>query len=322
MKYIFLIFLILFFAINMGASGIAPSFASSYGGRLIKKKNMYILFAFFVILGAVTLGRNVSVTLGKSLIPQECISFNAVLVILGSASIALFLANIFKIPQSTSQVTVGAVAGAGLYFSHLNFKILLYKILPMWFILPVLSYFLTWLIYRRIYPPEHDNMHIYQRLFSNEKKLRLLAIAAGCYVAFAIGSNNVGNAVGPLFGAGIIGVNLGLILVSPIFGLGALILGRGTLDTAGKDVIPLGVFSSALISFVTATLLIFASILGIPQSLVQLNILSIFAVSCVKDGHKCTIGKELTKKTFFIWAITPLISLSLSYMLLYVINKM
>lgn len=315
-KYIFLIFLTVFFALNMGASGIAPSFASTYGGSLIKKKNAVALFAFFVILGAVTLGRNVTVTLGKGLLPQEFMSFDVVLAILSSATLGLFIANVLKIPQSTSQVTVGAIVGAGLYFKHLNAQNLFFKILPMWVILPLLSYILTWLIYRRIYPPEHDNLHIYQKLFANEKKLRLLALAASCYVAFAVGTNNVANAVGPLFGAGILGVNLGLILVSPIFGIGALALGKGTLETAGKEIIPLGLFSSVLVSFVTATLLIFASVIGIPQSLVQLNICSIFAVSCLKDGHRCTLDQQLTKKTFFIWAVTPLISMILSYLLL------
>ncbi len=319
-KYILLTFLTVFFALNMGASGIAPSFASTYGGGLIRKKKALLLFGFFVVLGAVTLGRGVAVTLGKSLLPQEFINFNVVLVILGAAALGLFLANILKIPQSTSQVTVGAIVGAGLYFKHLNLNTLLWKILPMWIILPLFSYFLTWLIYRRIYPPEHDNLHIYQKLFANEKKLRLSALAMSCYVAFAIGTNNVGNAVGPLFGAGILGINLGLVLVSPLFGIGALVLGKGTLETAGKEIVPLGLFSSTLVSFVTATLLIFASILGIPQSLVQLNIFSIFAISCLKNGHKSTLGQRLTKKTFFIWAITPLISVTLSYLLLSLIR--
>jgi len=304
----------------MGASGIAPSFASTYGGRLIKKKNALVLFAIFVILGAVTLGKNVALTLGKGLLPQEFVSFNVVLVILGAATVGLFLANILKIPQSTSQVTVGAILGAGMYFKHLNQKTFFLKILPMWIILPLLSYVLTWLIYRKIYPPEHDNLHIYQKLFANEKKLKVSALVASCYVAFAIGTNNVGNAVGPLFGAGILGVNLGLILVSPVFGVGALALGKGTLETAGKEIVPLGLFSSTLVSFVTATLLIFASLLGIPQSLVQLNILSIFAVSCLKNGHRCTLDQRLTKKTFLIWAVTPLISLALSYLLLSLIK--
>jgi len=304
----------------MGASGIAPSFASAYGGRLIKKRSALLLFAIFVILGAVTLGRNVALTLGKGLLPQEFVSFDVVLVILVAATAGLFLANLLKIPQSTSQVTVGAILGAGMYFNDLNQRTFFLKILPVWILLPLLSYLFTWLIYRKVYPPEHDNLHIYQKLFANEKKLKLLALIASCYVAFAIGTNNVGNAVGPLFGAGIMGINIGLILVSPLFGIGALILGKGTLETAGKEIIPLGLFSSTLVSFVTATLLIIASSLGIPQSLVQLNILSIFAVSCLKDGHKCTLDRQLTKKTFLIWAITPLISLVLSYSLLFMIK--
>ncbi len=316
-KYILLGFLTIFFAFNMGASGIAPSFASTYGARLIKKKKAIALFTLFVILGAVTLGRNVASTLGKNILPQEFISFDVVLVILGAATLGLFLANILKIPQSTSQVTVGAIVGAGLYFQHLNLKTIFWKILPMWVVLPLLSYILTWLIYRKIYPPEHDNLHIYQKLFANEKKLRLLALIASCYVAFAIGTNNVGNAVGPLFGAGILGINLGLVLVSPLFGIGALLLGKGPLETAGKEIVPLGLFSSTLVSFITATLLIFASTLGIPQSLVQLNIFSIFAVSCLKNGHRSTLGQRITKKTFLIWTVTPLISIILSYIFLY-----
>ena len=113
--------------------------------------------------------------------------------------------------------------------------------------MPVAAYFLTWLIYRSIYPPEHDNLHIYERLFANEKKLRLSALAASCYVAFAIGANNVGNAVGHLFGAGIVAVNLGLLIVSPVFGIGAFLLGKRNLETAGKDIVHLGLFSSTIV---------------------------------------------------------------------------
>jgi len=321
-KYIILAILAVFFSLNMGASGIAPSFAPVYGGRLIKKSSAVLLFGLFVVLGAVTLGRGVTITLGKNLLPKEVLSFDTALIILAAATCGLFLANILKIPQSTSQVTVGAIVGAGLYFKELNIKIICLKMLPMWVVLPLFSYILTWLVYRMIYPPKHDNLHIYQRIFANEKRLKLSALAASCYVAFAIGSNNVGNAVGPLFGAGILGINLGLILFSPVFGIGALVLGKGPLETAGKEMVPLGLFSSTLISFVTATLLIVASVLGIPQSLVQLNICAIFAVSCLKNGHRHTLSRQLTRKTFFIWAVTPLVSLIISYMLLFLINRL
>nr|MBP7216522.1 anion permease [Candidatus Omnitrophota bacterium] len=291
-KHALLILIIIIFALNMGASGIAPSFASLYGARLIKKRNAVFNFSLFVILGAVLLGKGVSATLGKSLVAQQVLTADVVLVILGAATVGLFLANLLKIPQSTSQVTVASIAGAGLYFQQLNVKTVFFKIVPFWVILPALSFALTWLLYRIIYPPEHNNVHIYQTLFANEKKLKISALVASCYVAFAIGTNNVGNAVGPLFGAGMVTIPAGLLVISPLFGLGAALLGAGTLETAGKDIVPLGLFSSTLVSFVTATLLIVASIMGIPQSLVQLNLCSIFAISCLKNGHHCTLGQH------------------------------
>lgn len=321
MKGIFLIGAVLFFAMNMGASGIAPSFAAIFGSKLIKKRNALLLFSIFVILGAVALGRNVSLTLGKNLLPKEFLNFDTVLIIILSASLSLFLANVLKIPQSTSQVTVGAITGAGVYFKHLYFKTLFLKIIPMWIILPLLSYLSTLLLYRIIYPPKHGNLYIYEKIFAHENKLRIAAILVSCYVAFAIGTNNVANAVGPLFGSGILGILPGLIFISPLFGLGAWFIGKGPLETAGKEIVPLGIFSSTLVSFVTATLLLFASMLSIPQSLVQLNICSIFAIGSLKNGHKSTLDLHITKKTFIIWAFTPLLSVLISYLALLIKNR-
>ncbi len=317
-KSIILVVVVVFFAMNMGASGIAPSFAAMYGGRLIKKKKALLLFGIFVILGAVFLGRNVALTLGKDILSQKFISFDGTLIILTSASLSLFLSNILKIPQSTSQVTVGAIVGIGLYFKHLYVDILFFKILPMWLILPLASYILTFVLYRMIYPPGQHNLHLYQKIFAHGKKIRLSSLIVSCYVAFAIGTNNVANAVGPLFGADIVGINYGLFLVAPLFSIGAWIIGKGPLETAGKEIVPLGLVSSTMVSFVTGTLLIFASIIGIPQSLVQLNLASIFAISSLKNGHKYTLDQHITRKTFAVWFITPLLSLILSYLLAHI----
>lgn len=315
LKYGLLVIVVIFFAINMGASGVAPSFAATYGGKLIKKKTALSIFGIFVIIGAVILGGNVAITLGKGLIPNELVDLDAVLVILSSATLSLFLANMLKIPQSTSQVTVGAIVGVGLYFQHLNTKTLFYKILPMWVLLPLASYFLTLILYRLIYPPKHDNLHIYQTMFANEKKLKRSALIASCYVAFAIGTNNVANAVGPLYGAGILDVRSGLLYIAPLFGVGAWLMGGKLLKTVGREIVPLGKASGALVSFVTATLLIVASFMGIPQSLVQLNLASIFAISSVKNGHRYTLDQHLTKKTFIVWAVTPVLSVVMAYLL-------
>lgn len=301
---------------NMGASGVAPSFAAPYGAKMIRRMPAILLFAVIVVIGAVLLGKNVSITLGKSLLPKEFMHFDVALIILAAASLSLFAANILKIPQSTSQVTITAVVGAGLYFGHLSWRTLLLKIIPMWIVLPLLSYLLTLALYRIIYPPREGNLRLYEKIFLHENKLRIVSLALSCYVAFAIGSNNVANAVGPLSGAGIIGVMTGLLLISPLFGAGAFVMGKGNLETAGKEIVPLGTFSASLVSFVTGSLLIVASVLGVPQSLVQLNIFSILAVSSLKKGAQSTIDHHVTQKTFIIWAVTPLLSAAIAYGLL------
>lgn len=314
-KTILLIIVVAFFAVNMGASGIAPTFSAVYGGRLIKRRAAAALFTIFVILGAATLGRGVVKTLSQGILPQNLLNFDTALVIIAAATLSLFLANILGIPESTSMVTVGAVVGAGLYFKDIEWRTFLWLV-PLWITFPLVSFVATFLLYRIIYPPHRGNLWLYQKIFSNEKKLKVLAVLISCYGAFAVGTNNVANAVGPLAGAKVIDQNMALLLISPIFGLGALFFGKRNIETFGKEVVPLGLITSSLVSLVTASLLLIASSLGAPFPYVQLNALSIFAISCVKNGHSVTLSHHITRRTFMVWTLTPLLAISVSYLLL------
>lgn len=299
----------------MGGSGIAPTFSAAFGARLIRKKFAALLFTVFVILGAVTLGRGVVKTLSQGILPREFLSPDVALIILLAATSSLFLANLLAIPESTSMVTVGAVTGAALYFRHIQLKTFFWLI-PMWIGFPLISFALTFWLYRMIYPPAHKNLWLYQKIFSNEKKLQKLALIISCYGAFAVGTNNVANALGPLVGAKLININTGLWLIAPIFGLGALVFGRRNIETFGKEVVPLGLITSNIVCLVTGSLLILASSLGAPFPYVQLNALSIFAISCIKNGHKVTLSHHITKRTLMVWTLTPLLAVSVSYILL------
>lgn len=298
----------------MGASGIAPTFSAAYGGRMIKKKLAALLFTIFVILGAATFGRGVAKTLSSGILPKELITIDAAIIILASATLSLSLANLLGIPESTSMVTVGAVVGTGLYFQHIQAKTFLWLI-PLWILFPAASFIITFLLYKIIYPPHHRNLWLYEKIFSNEKKLKILAIVISCYGAFAVGTNNVANAVGPLLGAKVMDVNTGLVLIAPLFGLGALFFGERNIETFGKEVVPLGLITSNLVCLVTGSLLILASILGAPFPYVQLNALSIFAISCIKNGHNFTLSHHITRKTFMVWTLTPLLAIIVSYIL-------
>ncbi len=314
-KVILLIIIVIFFVMNMGGSGIASAFSASYGSKMIKKKFAVILFTIFVFLGAFSIGRNVVETLSSGIISKEFISFDVALIIILSATLTLTLANFLKIPQSTSMVTVGAMVGAGIFFGRIYLKVL-FPMFLTWITLPIIAYILTYYLYKKMYPPSNRNLWIYERFLTKGKGLRLFTIIASCYGAFAIGTNNVANAIGPLVGAGTITPSLGLLLVTPFFGLGGFVFGKKTIGTFANEIVPLGTISAPLISFVTGTLLILASVLGFPFPYVQLTGLSTLAISSVKNGHKYTMRQNVVKKIFMVWTITLLVSTGLAFLLL------
>ena len=143
----------MFLAINMGGSGTAPSFSAAYGANVIRKSLIPGLFGFTVFLGAIIAGKATATTIGTGLLAPELFGFTLVSIILFSVSISLLIANLFGIPQSTSQATVMAVTAPALYFSRLNTEKLFLEIIPAWFILPVFSFFITFLIGKYIYKP-------------------------------------------------------------------------------------------------------------------------------------------------------------------------
>lgn len=314
MTEVLLIIVAVLFAINMGGSGIAPSFAASVGAKIVSRKRAIFLFGIFVLLGALALGKNVSFTIGKQIIPPEFMNLESALIILISSTVVLFLTNLLGIPISTSEATVGAVTGVGIFFKHVNLHTLFFRIIPFWFILPLFSYLITLTVYRIIYPPSPRNLLLYEKVFINAKKMRFLTLLASCYVAFSIGANNVANAVGPLLGAGILGPFEGLALFSPLFGVGASLVGKKNLSTTGKKVVPMGSVSSFLVSFITATLLVFASYMGIPQCSVNISLCSILAINRLKHNDGCPYG-NLQPKIFSIWVVSPLLSMFLSFLM-------
>jgi len=312
-SYGVLALLVVLFALNMGGSNFAASFAAAHGGRIITKGKAQALFAVFVFLGAVTVGRPVATTLGNKIIPHDLLTFRMVIVVLVSATGSLFLANLLHVPQSTSMVTVAAIAGVGLSHRHVFGKTFFY-IVPFWVLLPLAGYVLTYYLGRIVYPPRKSNFWIYERIMNHKDRLRAFVIIASCYNAFSVGTNNVANAVGPLMGAGIIGSLSGLALVAPVFGAGSVLF-SSMLKTTGQKIVPLGLLTATIICLVTGTLMIIASLFGVPQSFVMIKVASLFAIGGLKNGHRVMFANPMTKKTYISWVIMPIVTLAVSFLL-------
>lgn len=304
--------LALFFALNMGGASFAAAFAAPYGGRFINQHKAALLFIVFVIFGSLLLGQKVSITLGRDLVPADLINMRAVTVIFFSAGMSMFVSNMMKIPQSTSFVTVAAIAGVGAYHGRLNVNTF-YYLLPFWVLLPMFSYLITHLLTGWVYPPRQSNFWVYERFINHQNKLKKLVIAMSCYSAFAVGTNNVANVAGPLMGSvRTYSLNELLFVFAIIYGAGAFVFTE-PLKTAGEKVVPLGLLTATIISLVCGSLMLVASAFGVPQSFVMLNMGAIFAVSSLKDGHHLTFRKPLARRALYTWTINPIITFFVSW---------
>ncbi len=313
MQTALLVILVSFFAMNMGASGFAPSMAASYGAGFLNRFQAVAFFSLFVLLGAVVAGGRVAETISHDIIPASYTDVKVALVVITSATITLFLANLLKIPQSTSQVTVGSLVGVGISVGRLSgssFRLMV----PLWFILPLAAYVITLVLGKWLYPRLRHYV-LAQNVMRRYRLLQTFVIASSCYAAFSIGSNNVANASGPLAGASVAGALTATLFLAPFFGMGAAALGFGNLETAGKEISPLGVLSATLVSLVGASLLLLASGLGMPASEVQIKLGAIFAIGVVKNGHAFMLRNPAARRAAVVWAVAPLISVVIAWAL-------
>lgn len=323
----------IFLAINMGGSGTAPAFSAAYGSNIIKRTLIPGLFGIAVFVGAIVGGKETAKTIGKGLLNPELMNFTIVSIILFSVAISLLIANLFGIPQSTSQSTVLAVIAPAIYFQSLNTDKLFYEVLPTWFIMPIVSFILAFLIGKYIYKPIRKKGYTISKKINEHHILECIVILMSVYVAFSIGTNNVANAVGPLatMAANELGIGddkfahiliLATLIVAPSFGIGSSFFGHKVVQKTGKEIVLFGRIEAVIIAFISASLLLTASLVkGIPTSLVQLNVAAILGIGVAKLGYKNIFRKTEVNKFFIMWVISPIIAFSIALLLVYLADK-
>jgi sulfate permease len=304
-----------FFALNMGGSTMAPAFGVALGAKILGRRTAAGLFCAFLVAGSLALGALTATTLSRDIVPLGTLDLRTTLIMVGAAAAALFLANVLRIPQSTVWVTVFALSAVGLARGNLNQKTLTTRFLPVWVLLPLASFAATTTLTRIFYPMRGWNTRLHEHLLKHTWKLRALVIASSCYVAFAAGGNNVANVVGPLVAAGVMDVTPAFLLMAPIYAFGGVLF-RAPTKTVGREIVPIGLFSATICNLVTGSLIIVASLLKVSQSLVQVNMAAVLAVSFIKDGGHVAVRSRTLWRVFGLWLLTPLIAFGLTWILL------
>lgn len=308
-----LLIISIFLGMNMGASGFSISFTPSYGSGLLTRKKAILFYTIFVLIGGLLIGPRVITTLTTK-ISQTSFGEYSGLIIIISSGLMMFLTNLLRIPQSTSFITVSAFTGAAFYYHQVNWHTII-KILYIAVLFCILAFLITYFIKKIFYPPRNSNFRLYEKSFVHNNKLKKFIVWTDCFSAFAVGTNNIANVVAPILLSVSVNPILYILPIGLSFGIGGLVFGKGVINTISKEIIPIGQISAGIISLVTSSFVIIASLLGLPTPYVQFTTFSVLAISSVKDGFYLTYKKSVVKKIISVWVALPILTFLLSYLL-------
>ena len=282
---------------NIGANDTANCVGTSVGSGLLSYRGAIYLVAIFVIIGALLEGENVATTIGKGVVKAELPTL-AVLVAMLSAGIFVTMATYLKLPVSTSQSIVGAVAGIGLAVgAPVDFG-KLFQIVQIWVLNPFLAGTLSYVIYRVVAIP----LRRVRRVGFWDRAMAIMVLASAAYMAFSLGSNDVGNSIGPLFNLGF-DIRILVLLGGVALATGALTFGHRVTETIGGSIVildPLSAFSAQAAAAMGVHLF---SILGIPVSTSQAVVGAVVGVGFVKGIR--AISRRRVLEILIGWVATP-----------------
>lgn len=288
------IFLVgIYTAWNMGANDVANSISTSIGSRAITLKQALIIVSILIPVGAIFFGKGVTRTIGKGIVNIDSIQdpnivVTGALAALISAGLWLTLATWRGLPVSTTHSTVGAMLGFGLAMggtSEIQWGVM-QKIVLSWVISPFVGATAAFLGYTIMV--KHILIKRGADMRKMEKVFGYLQVLSAMYVAFAFGSNDVANAIGPVYmllSAKADGEPNMMFLLT--IGAGGIVLGAATwgykvIDTVGKRVTEITPTRGFTAEFAGASVILANSYLGLPISTTHTVVGSIIGVGLAR----------------------------------------
>jgi len=284
---------------NIGANDTANCVGTTVGCGLISYKRAVILVSIFVLLGSLVDGDHVMKTVGRGIINQP-LDYLAIFVALMCSGIFVTLATFYSIPTSTSQAIVGGILGIGLATGAQIQYSKLITIAESWVLCPILVLALSYGFYSLLIQ-FIKRLRVASLMLQNT--LGWLSIMSSCYLAYSMGANNAGNAVGPIANLGIVNPQILLLIGGISIAAGALTYGKKVADTVGKGITPLDIPAAFSAQLSSAAGMHMFSLLGIPVSTSSAIVGAIVGVGLVKGA------KSISKKTILTilagWVLTP-----------------
>ncbi|MCL4116740.1 UNVERIFIED_CONTAM: hypothetical protein GTU68_013933, partial [Idotea baltica] len=189
---------------GIGANDVANAMGTSVGSGALTIKQAILAAIVFEFSGAYLAGGEVTNTIKNGIIDVSMISSDLMVLGMLSALLAagtwLLIASHKGWPVSTTHSIVGAVIGfavVGVSFNAVHWSGVI-PIVASWVISPVLAGLVSFGIALLSRIKAQVDVHRSVHYASVEKVFSVLMIFTACSMAFAHGSNDVANAIGPL----------------------------------------------------------------------------------------------------------------------------
>ena len=293
----------LFLGWALGANNASNVFGTAVASRIISFRNACLLCSAAVLLGAVLQGENGIHTL-SGLVVQD--NTTLLVISIAAAATATFM-TILRLPISTSQAVVGAIAGVGLATRNMHWQGLI-KVVTCWIATPLGAMVISYIIYKSV---GLIIRHVPMSLLTRDKLMWSGLLIVGIYGSYALGANNVANATG-IFSGQIPNVSdtqlafLGGLAIAT----GVLTYSKRVMMAVGSGVMRLDAFTAFVaVSSMALTAHVFA-VIGVPVSTSQGIIGAILGIGVIRGAH--VIRFPALRRIAFGWLLTPVISLILA----------
>jgi PiT family inorganic phosphate transporter len=312
---------------NIGSNNTGNAMGTAVGANVLSYRRAITLMIIFVPLGAALEGYKVMKPVGTQIITGGTTGttpFSALPLVAAAAMVAAGLWVTLQtrrgFPVSVHQAIIGALVGAGLaisMFSNVVAQVKWFKLLEIvgaWALTPFTAALFAFLIYRiseipikRVKAPERLNL-----IFG------LSVIMSGCYVAYTMGANDVGTAMGAAYavssGLNIANIVEKLALLGAIgVAIGSLTYSRRTMETVGRGIMPLGPMTAFAAQLGAALTVHLFTQFGLPVSTSESIVGGITGVGLI--GGVAAVSRHKLGEIAKAWISTPTMSMVLTFSL-------
>ena len=296
----------IFLGWTLGSNDSANIFGTGVAAKIIRYRTAIILISIFVILGSVLEGEKCFATVGKlSYLTPESAFWVAL-----AAGITMFMVTYIALPCSTSQAIIGAVLGAGMVSGIPDFS-RLYKIVACWILAPISAFIFSFILY-------HFIGFFFERYITSPQKRSVFIfwglLFAGCFGAYALGSNNVANVTGVYVGSGLITSFEGALIGGLSIASGVLTYSKKVMTTVGKEITHLDEYSAFIAELSEAVTIEIFTQVGVPVSTSQAIVGGVVGVGLIKGAE--TVNKRTLMEIGIGWISTPISAGIISYFLI------